>query len=158
LSATRVTIRKPLDWALLPLKKYADFSGRASRPEYWWFLLLTAVASLIGGVLLLVLILPSFAVTVRRLHDLDRSGWWALVPAAGLTVPFALFMSVMRDSAAYQSGDTDLNPLTLILYGGAFVVVGLQLLLLYWFTQPGTPGPNRFGPDPAEDNRPIYYS
>ena len=156
-----MTPRKPLDWALLPLKKYADFSGRASRPEYWWFLLLTFLASLIGGVLLLALFIPSLAVTVRRLHDLDRSGWWALVPAAGLLVPAALLVAVMGFSGAVQSGALA-SPLAqgsgvILFWSILAAVVGLNLLLLFWFTRPGTPGSNRFGPDPAEDQA-IYYS
>lgn len=82
------------------LGQYAGFSGRARRAEYWWFtlfaVLVTVVAVVIDMVLgtypavyaiaVLALLLPSLAVTVRRLHDTDRSGWWlliALVPLVG---------------------------------------------------------------------------
>ena len=68
-------------------------SGRAGRPEYWWFalfyVLCTIVATVIDGVILrssvlsslvgLALLLPTFGVTVRRLHDIGRSGWWILI-------------------------------------------------------------------------------
>ena len=83
--------------------KYADFSGRASRAEYWWFTLFSFLAffvtALVAGaaqeaalltvLVLLALILPSTAVTVRRLHDTNRSGWWLLlgiVPFGGLVL------------------------------------------------------------------------
>ena len=73
---------------------YANFNGRARRSEYWWFLLvvnvlfaaLAFVALLVSEVLIVILaifalavILPALAVTVRRLHDTNRSGWWILV-------------------------------------------------------------------------------
>lgn len=74
------------------LKKYAVFQGRAARSEYWWFVLFNVLASAVGAVLdqaagtnaismivSLVLFLPSLAVGVRRLHDIDRSGWWLLI-------------------------------------------------------------------------------
>jgi uncharacterized membrane protein YhaH (DUF805 family) len=73
------------------LSKYADFNGRASRPEFWWFYLFTSIVllvSLLAPFLMIIaflaLIVPSIAVTVRRLHDTDRSGWWYLV----IFVPF----------------------------------------------------------------------
>ena len=64
------------------LQKYIDFNGRASRSEYWWFVLLTILLSfipVIGWILRLVLLLPSLAVQVRRLHDMERSAWWLLL-------------------------------------------------------------------------------
>ena len=69
------------------LSKYANFSGRASRPEFWWFflfmLLVTVAASMVselfGGLASLALLLPSIAATARRLHDTGKSGWWQLV-------------------------------------------------------------------------------
>jgi uncharacterized membrane protein YhaH (DUF805 family) len=91
------------------MKKYAVFTGRARRKEFWMFTLIYTIIyivlsiadSLIGtgamlfemgllsGVFSLVSICPSIAVTIRRLHDIDRSGWWALiglVPLAGVIV------------------------------------------------------------------------
>ncbi len=75
-------------------KKYADFSGRASRSEFWWWILfvvlLNAVAGFLGDILSilvgLALLLPNIAITARRLHDTDKSGWWqliALIPLIG---------------------------------------------------------------------------
>ncbi len=68
--------------------KYANFSGRASRAEFWWFYLFTFLVSLITcGVAGLVFIIPQYAVGARRLHDTGRSGWLQLlgfVPIVGL--------------------------------------------------------------------------
>ncbi len=73
--------------------KYATFGGRASRSEYWFFALFLIIIAVASGLMevvaatrgvseitFLVLLLPSLAVFVRRLHDVDRSGWWALPP------------------------------------------------------------------------------
>ncbi|WP_439448037.1 DUF805 domain-containing protein [Stenotrophomonas sp. ATs4] len=96
----------------MPLKRYAQFSGRASRSEFWWFQLFIVLVSIplyvlsfyagysgsqglalvstgLSVMLWLAMIVPLIAVTVRRLHDTDRSGWWyllLLVPFAGLIV------------------------------------------------------------------------
>ena len=118
----------PIDWAMRPLQKYADFSGRAPRAEYWWFYLFYFVVlmfamivdSLIGSHLALnygfasVLVglgffIPTLAAGIRRLHDTDHSGWWlliALVPLIG------------------------------------------AIVLIVFFVSGGTAGPNRFGDDP----------
>lgn len=77
--------------------KYADFTGRATRSEFWWFVLflfladlvLFAVLHLLWYVFTIAVFLPRLAVAVRRLHDIDRSGWWvliALVPLVGWIV------------------------------------------------------------------------
>lgn len=105
-------------------KKYATFSGRAKRSEYWWFVLFSYVGSLVistvegainssapGEVALLSLafmlgtFLPSLSVAVRRLHDKGRSGWWWwiwMVPIVGL------------------------------------------IILIYWLATEGDPGPNEY--------------
>ena len=77
--------------------KYFDFEGEASRPEFWWFFLfvgvvnfaLAVVSHTLSGVFGLVIFVPLLAVTVRRLHDANRSGWWLLswfVPIVGWIV------------------------------------------------------------------------
>ena len=68
--------------------KYADFNGRASRPEFWWFALFCFLVGsafqvlrleMIGMLANLALLLPSLAVGARRLHDMGKSGWFQLV-------------------------------------------------------------------------------
>ena len=77
--------------------KYADFNGRATRPEYWWFVLfvvlvglgLSLISPMLSGIFSLGTLLPSVAAAARRLHDTNRSGWWQLiciVPVIGLIV------------------------------------------------------------------------
>jgi len=78
-------------------RKYADFSGRASRSEYWWFMLFyflaSAACSMLGqiaaGLFSLAMLLPMLSAASRRLHDTNRSGWWqliALLPIIGFIV------------------------------------------------------------------------
>ena len=124
-----MTQMSPIDWAKRPLQKYAEFSGRAPRAEYWWFYLLTMIAFVIAifidgmigsdfggsgyGVVTalagLALIVPSIAVGIRRLHDTDRTGWWLLIALVPL--------------------------------------VGAIVLLVFYVTE-GTKGDNQYGPDP----------
>lgn len=67
--------------------KYVDFNGRAKRPEFWWWALFVFLAGLVAQwigylpslVVSLGTLLPSIAVGARRLHDIDKSGWWQLV-------------------------------------------------------------------------------
>jgi uncharacterized membrane protein YhaH (DUF805 family) len=90
--------------------KYADFSGRASRSEYWWFFLFLIgvyiVASLIGNlaywVAVAATLLPSLAAGARRLHDTGRSGWWLLlnlVPLIGFIIVVVLLAQESKDEA-----------------------------------------------------------
>ena len=128
-----------MHWMLMPLRRYAEFSGRSRRKEYWMFVLLNLIVSLVIGVLgawgaasglfsseeelmlyfmataglyTLVTFLPGLAVSVRRLHDTNRSGWnilWGLMPVIG------------------------------------------PLILIFLYATEGTNGPNRYGEDPIED-------
>ena len=107
-----------MNWYLEVLKKYAVFNGRARRKEYWFFFLFNILASillavidmaigsfnaeagmgLLGGIYALAVLIPSIAVSVRRLHDTGRSGWWlliALVPIIGVIV---LVIFMLQDS------------------------------------------------------------
>jgi uncharacterized membrane protein YhaH (DUF805 family) len=130
-----------LTWGLLPFRRYAEFSGRSRRKEFWFFVLFQYVvafawAAALGLVMLLLYLadasedtmmticwilvvpyalyslwamIPGLAVTIRRLHDLDKSGWHILV--------------------------------------GLIPLVG-GIILIIWYATEGTPGPNRYGPDP----------
>ena len=74
------------------LSKYANLSGRASRPEFWWFFLFQVLTSLgasmvgdwLNGVVVLALLLPGLAVGTRRLHDIGKTGWWQLIMLTGI--------------------------------------------------------------------------
>lgn len=110
--------KSAVQWMVEPLRKYVTFDGRARRKEYWWFALFAGLVTtvlLIGDILLvgvdtvavygggpmlalgsLALALPSLAVTVRRLHDHDRSGWFiliALLPIVGAIVLFIWYVT-----------------------------------------------------------------
>lgn len=93
---------------------YTQFSGRASRSEYWWFylftVLATAAAGLLGGTVgnlaSLALFLPGLALMVRRLHDVGRSGWWFLIAFTGIGLFVLLYWLVKGSSAgANEYGD-----------------------------------------------------
>jgi uncharacterized membrane protein YhaH (DUF805 family) len=95
------------------LRKYADFSGRASRSEYWWwwgallvtFIVTGALTAVIGSagyvvatIVALAVFIPNLAVTVRRLHDTGRSGWWLLIVFVPVIGAIILFVFMLLDS------------------------------------------------------------
>jgi uncharacterized membrane protein YhaH (DUF805 family) len=112
-------------WYIEALKKYAVFGGRARRKEYWYFILfyliitivLAVIDGMIGtynykdnlgllsGIYLFAFLIPYIAVSVRRLHDIDRSGWWlllGLIPVANIVILF--FMCTDGTPGANQYG------------------------------------------------------
>ena len=113
-----------LNYAMMPLQKYAQFTGRSGRAEFWWYFLATVIVNVIvqtvdqmisggpgilTGALALALFIPGLAVSFRRLHDTDRSAWWLLI--------------------------------------GLIPLVGAVVLIVFWASA-GTPGPNKFGAAP----------
>ena len=129
-----------MDWMTLPLKRYADFSGRSRRKEYWMYTLgiiiavvvlsvvegIIGIGGMVGGfygplttILLLGTLVPSIAVGVRRLHDTDKSGWFMLL---------------------------------------SFIPLVGGLILLVFFCLEGTRGANRFGEDPKVENVGAVFS
>jgi uncharacterized membrane protein YhaH (DUF805 family) len=105
-----------VNWYLDVLKKYAVFTGRARRKEYWMFVLfsviVTVVLSIVEGIVGLqgvlsglyglAVLIPSIAVGVRRLHDTGRSGWWiliGLVPLVGIIVLIVFFVADSQPGA-----------------------------------------------------------
>jgi uncharacterized membrane protein YhaH (DUF805 family) len=124
-----------VNWFIIAVKKYAVFSGRAQRSEYWFFVLfyliimfvLGAVDGLFGtlnmetgmgllsGIFWLAMLLPCITVGVRRLHDTNHSGWWLLI--------------------------------------GAIPLIG-EIILLVFFVKDSDPGANRFGENPKRDGTP----
>jgi uncharacterized membrane protein YhaH (DUF805 family) len=142
-----------MEWVLMPLKRYAEFSGRSRRKEYWLYVLGICAVSMVLGViegaaginkmvlgvygpltalLLVGTIIPSLAVGVRRLHDTDRTGWWIVLPLVPEAACF-YFLS---------QGD-----LPKVLIFGLITLV-LALVLLAFLVMDGTKGPNKYGPDP----------
>lgn len=82
-----------MNYYLAVLKNYAKFDGRARRSEYWYFTLINTIISMILGVIggvirfellssvySLVILIPSIAVGIRRMHDVGKSGWFILIP------------------------------------------------------------------------------
>ena len=95
-------------------RKYADFTGRASRPEFWWFVLFLFVAGIVAAtihqalywVFWLATLLPAIAVTARRLHDTNRSGWWQLisfVPLIGTIVLIVFLVQPAQTASNYEA-------------------------------------------------------
>jgi uncharacterized membrane protein YhaH (DUF805 family) len=149
-------------WAIRPLKKYAVFSGRAPRAEYWWYYLGTVIVSIPIGLFekitgtsqvfssmyQLALILPWLGVTVRRLHDIDRSAWWllALVVPLGL-VGIAVAAGTDNNITALAAAQLGSMAIVMIIVAVLSLIVAGITLLVFMVTR-GTEGPNRYGPDP----------
>ena len=116
-----------MNWYLEVLKKYAVFSGRARRKEFWMFFLFNLIITfvlgfievlvggpgIVGTLYGLALLIPSIAVSVRRLHDINHSGWWLLI--------------------------------------GLIPLIG-AIVLLVFMVQDGKPGKNQYGANPKEEN------
>ncbi len=112
-----------MNWYLEVLKKYAVFSGRARRKEFWFFVLFNIIISivlavidgvtgsfspeagmgLLGGIYTLAVLIPGIAVSVRRLHDTERSGWWLLIALVPLIGAIVLLVFMVQDSKPGQN-------------------------------------------------------
>jgi uncharacterized membrane protein YhaH (DUF805 family) len=167
-----------MDWMLMPLRRYAEFSGRSRRMEYWMFTLLGIIVAVIAyalmlgggaaalltaaavdpmaasdptmadvsfgplfwiGVIILVVwglgtLIPSIAVTVRRLHDRNMSGWYLI---GFIVVVFVL---------------------SLIPGIGTILVLLLEIGFIVLMALPGTTGPNQYGPDPLGQADPETFA
>ena len=144
-------------WALLPLRRYAEFGGRSRRTELVTFYLMimlagaplsfamlwlrsSEIAVAAGWLLLLGLLCPSLALAVRRLHDSGRSAWWLLLAGPGVALGF---WQKFRPDTALRAEDMQ------SLFHLVDSVAGLVLfILLMW---PDDPEPNRYGPNPRFD-------
>jgi len=96
------------DAVRLCFQKYADFNGRAARPEFWWFflfclagaLLLEFVSSGVSWIFSVATLLPSLAVGSRRLHDTNKSGWFQLIWLVPLLGWIAMIYLLVQPSDA----------------------------------------------------------
>ncbi|MDQ3269476.1 MAG: DUF805 domain-containing protein [Pseudomonadota bacterium] len=114
-------------WYMKVLRNYVGFSGRARRKEYWMFVLVSVLISiglmivdsvtgtfnigtgwgLLSGLYSLAVLIPSLAVSVRRLHDRGLSGWWLLLVLVPLIGAIALLVIFVMDG---ESGDNRFGP------------------------------------------------
>jgi len=93
-------------------KKYATFEGTASRSEYWWFFLFLILGNIglglihdgLSGLFALATLVPSIAVTCRRLHDTDRSGWMQLIWLIPLVGWIILIVFLAQESRPNRYG------------------------------------------------------
>ena len=160
-------------------RNYAAFSGRATRAEYWWWMLFITVGGPVSDLVLFALtasfgrpagltefaflftplfalatLLPTFAVTSRRLHDIGKSGWWQLAwhTAWALTWMIAALVFLIA-FIAYNVYLPPFLPAAAVTFLPALAVtlcVGIWAII--WLAKPGQPGANDFGPDPGGVN------
>ncbi len=100
-----------MEYFIGALKKFADFTGRARRKEFWMFtlfyIIFYAVAAtidvvtglyMLSGIFSLALLIPTLAISARRLHDTGRSGWWQLIGLIPLIGAIVLIVFYVQDS------------------------------------------------------------
>lgn len=113
-----------MSWFLLAWQRAADFSGRSRRKEYWYFQLFNGIVMIFIGLFAvafsdqgkpamfpfglmfaygLVLVVPALAVTIRRLHDIGKSGWWYFIAFVPLIGGIILFVFTLLDSEPYAN-------------------------------------------------------
>ncbi len=110
-----------MGYFIAALKKYAVFSGRARRKEYWMFVLFYMLFSIVFSIMdavigtyfitaiyALVMIIPSLSVMVRRLHDTGRSGWWFFISFVPLVGAIVLLVFLVQNS--HDENDYGVNP------------------------------------------------
>ncbi len=141
------------------LKKYGIFKGRATRSEYWYFVLFNTIAGIILGIISkiigdqknilgniygLALFVPTLAVTIRRLHDIGRTGWWIL-----------FFILIFFASGIF------LFPLLIVdLFTSSFFLLLLIPIAIFiwstvWMCTDSKPGDNKYGPNPKMISTPT---
>ncbi len=109
-----------MDYYIGVLKKYAVFTGRARRAEYWYFILFNIIASVLltfldevlgsgwlSTIYGLAVLVPSLAVGVRRMHDIGKSGWWLFINIIPFVGWIWFIVLVVTDS---QTGDNQYGP------------------------------------------------
>jgi uncharacterized membrane protein YhaH (DUF805 family) len=149
----------------LAFSNYFNFTGRARRPEFWYFVLFQVLAGFGLGILeyafmpqygdnagpLIILFnlatfIPTLSLAARRLHDVNKSGWWIAAPIAVALIGVFL-LSTAATLAQYQTYSMVL---------GLAIIISIVLPFVWTFLD-GTVGPNRFGPDP-KNRLPYEYA
>ena len=159
-------------------RKYATFSGRARRPEYWWFFLFIVLGSVIANIadgvvfgfgtaaeratqvvapiFSLATFLPMLAAGWRRMHDTGRPGWYLLIPlAVSLALMLGLLLGVFGFAKLEMAGaDEEALRSAASGFGIAGVAIAmivqlvLALLIVWWLTRPTQAGTNAYGDEP----------
>lgn len=135
-----------------------SFQGRLRRSHFWISWAILFGVGLIAGFIPLLsfaLIWPNLAKDVKRLHDMDRSGWWAAIPFGAAFIGIGIFIAIIlsagiRDPQAFESGDSEAWSAMFGLGGLAMLMVFVvQIAFWLWIGITDTqPGKNRFGADP----------
>lgn len=169
-----------MKYFLYCLQHYADFSGRARRSEFWYFqlfnflieigiyLIVLAIKEVIGidlGFLRFVypiaLLIPNLAVSARRLHDTNRSGWWQLLTIITGLIMYGFVMTFAYLLCIYAIWGEDMRGfsifmeeklLSVLLFVSIICHIAAEILLLVWYCRDSQQGVNRFGPNPKEEN------
>lgn len=150
--------------------KYATFSGRARRSEFWYFMLFNFLVSLVLSLIpflsilsslwALAVLIPTLAVTVRRFHDIGKSGWkylYFLIP--GLIYVGYLMYFIFTVAFPYiKDGSLDTELMTELLSSNvsSLVIIGVLGLIaiitwiiwIVWMARDSEPGENKWGPNP----------
>ena len=149
-------------------RKYSTFSGRATRAESWWWILFTGLAGLalgtvdtvtgtmgmfgdsglLGVLFELATLVPSLALGARRLHDINRTGWWLLLFWSFILIS-AIGGGILLVSLFLLDNFLILTVLgfALVIGFGILWVIGM-LVLIVWAIKRGDEGPNKYGSDP----------
>lgn len=156
-----------MQWYLKVLRQYADFATRAQRTEFWMFTLFNTLISIglgiidyLGGFKVgaieeipnsgfgvlqtiygLAVLVPTLAVSVRRLHDIGRGGWWLLLGIG------ALLLYLVSAGAAFAGAGMG------ILVLAALIMIAVTILFVVWFCFDSQPQANHWGPNPKRYNR-----
>ncbi|MCA0919122.1 DUF805 domain-containing protein [Pseudooceanicola nanhaiensis] len=153
------------------LRKYVTFSGRASRPEYWYFFLFTLLLGLAASIIdsavfgvssdsdgpaslltSLFIFLPMLAAGFRRMHDTGRSGLYLFYPLIAL-VGVISFAAMMGAADALSTGNFEglfTGLLGIVMIFAVIVLILSPLIVLWWLTRPSQPGANQYGANPKE--------
>ena len=148
----------PIEATQSVLTNFAEFSGRASRSEYWWFVAVWTVAyfAVLGlqykrakwpeYAFIAATLVPVMSVSFRRLQDIGHSGWWSVFEVVVICgISSVLYRSMPTDA------DNDMvftSNRTFTISGVLFVLVAIGIFL--HFSLPSETGPNKYGPNPHE--------